>query len=150
MSNAEFDRRALVLTEEWSSESLVGEALVGDEEVVRTVSVLNLEGVQLLSEKFHYNVQEMHRHQLVREFLDEAEKERYTNLLILQYPVQCSVNDVHGEGKVTLGRNSTPLDMTPVAPERIKKLGGAHVRHKKAPENFVVVPLHFIWLYKHN
>ena len=49
-----------VLTEQASSETLVGEAaLVGDEKVVETVSLFNIEAVQLIPETFYYDYHEL-------------------------------------------------------------------------------------------
>jgi len=67
------------LTEEASSETLVGEALVGDEEVVKAVSLFNIDAVQLIPETFYYNYQELLSD-------SDADKDKPTNLLLLQYP----------------------------------------------------------------
>jgi len=71
------------VTEEASSETLVGEVFVGDEEVVTTVSLFNIDAVELIPETFYYNYQ-----QLVSEVPDETEKGKPTKLLYLQYPLQ--------------------------------------------------------------
>ena len=69
------------MVEEASSETLVGEEqLVGDEEVVTTVSLFNIEAIQLISASFHYNYRD-----LLAE-VPEADKDKPRDLLLLQYP----------------------------------------------------------------
>ena len=70
------------MIEEASSETLVGEELIGDEEVVKTVSLFNIEAVQLIPESFYYNYKE-----LLAE-VPEANKDKPQNLLVLQYPLR--------------------------------------------------------------
>ena len=71
------------LTEEASSETLVGDALVGDEEVVSTVSLFNIDAIQIIPETFYYNYQEM-----LTPPVPAADADKPTNLLVLQYPFQ--------------------------------------------------------------
>jgi len=68
-------------TEEASSETLVGEELlVGDEEVVKTFSLFNIDAIQLISPSFNYNYKD-----LLAE-VPEQDKDKPRDLLLLQYP----------------------------------------------------------------
>ena len=78
------------MTEEASSETLVGEELVGDEEVVKAVSLFNIEAVQLIPESFYYNYKEMLAE------VAEADIDKPHDLLILQYPLWCFLVIVDG------------------------------------------------------
>jgi len=69
------------LTEEASSETLVGEAVTGDEDVVSTVaSEFNLDAVQLIPDTFYYDYKSV--------LHPEDEEKTTTELLVLQYPFQ--------------------------------------------------------------
>jgi len=63
----------------------VGDAqqLAGDEEVVKAVSLFNVEAVQLISASFHYNYKE-----LLREAEGDQEKDKLRNVFVLQYPLR--------------------------------------------------------------
>ena len=70
-------------TEEASSETLVGEDLAGDEEVVTAVSLFNIDAVQLIPETFYHNYQE-----LLTGGVAEDDFNKPTNVPVLQYPSQ--------------------------------------------------------------
>jgi len=62
----------------------VGEtAVVGDEEVVTTVSLFNIDTVQLISQSFYHNYQEL----IATAAVDEDDLSKLTTVPILQYPL---------------------------------------------------------------
>jgi len=55
--------------------------LTGEEEVVKAVSLFNIEAVKLVPDNFFYDYK-----QLIKPPVTEADKDKPTNLLTLQYP----------------------------------------------------------------
>ena len=70
----------LIWTDQASSETLVGEELVGDEEVVQAVSLFNIDAVQLIPETFY------HSYKKLLKAAEETDKDKPKDLIVLQYP----------------------------------------------------------------